>query len=72
MKKLLLFSVAVLMACACTSCKKDYTCECKFTDGTPNITAPFENAKKTDATEACDLLETTYKMADPTVTCTLK
>lgn len=72
MKKILLVAAAFLITGSFMSCTKDYTCECKFTDGTPTLTIPIEKAKKNDATDACDAFETTYKIGDPKVTCTLK
>jgi len=72
MKKLFLSAIVVFVATAFTSCKKDYTCECKFSQGTPDINIPIEDAKKADAQDACDQAETTYKIADANANCTLK
>ncbi len=72
MKKLILGAIVLFIAGASTSCKKDYTCEYKFTQGTPDINIPLENAKKADAEDACDQAETTYKIADANANCTLK
>ncbi|MAZ35956.1 hypothetical protein OAA90_04470 [Salibacteraceae bacterium] len=53
MKKLItLFSIA-LFASTFTSCKKDYTCECKI-DGVVDNSLPLSNMKKDDAQASCD------------------
>jgi hypothetical protein len=69
MKKVLLsaFVVAGLLA---TSCKKDRTCTCKYSDGT--LVAPAVTIKDTKkkAKDACNALQSTYSIIDPT-TCTL-
>jgi hypothetical protein len=55
MKKLLV--VGVLFAFGMSSCAKDYTCSCEATDA--SINQDYElNAKKKDAEQACDDLET--------------
>jgi hypothetical protein len=59
MKKLFL-SVAALafIATSMTSCKKDYDCECKWTDPTDNTTETYtyqlKDVKKKDAKDACN------------------
>lgn len=70
MKKLLTIMFVASLALAATSCKKDYTCEC--TVGGQTISAPIANASKGDAEDACTSIETTYKVASATATCTLK
>lgn len=72
MKKVLLLSVAIAMAGTYSSCKKDYTCECTFTNGSPAITIPLDSYKKADAEDACDQSESTYKVVDPGASCVLK
>lgn len=72
MKKVLLFVAALFIVGAFASCKKDYTCDCKFTvAGMPDMNIPINDAKKADAKDVCDQAETTYKLADPNVECTL-
>lgn len=71
MKKVLLVAVAGLFVLA--SCKKDYTCECKFTgigEGTPDMSIPIEKAKKKDAQATCDAATATYSLVGGA--CTLK
>ncbi len=58
------------LALTATSCKKDYTCDCTVNGQT--LSARFANSSKGDAEDACAALETTYKVASPTATCTLK
>lgn len=51
-----------------SSCKKDYTCECDYDQGsaTGTVTYDFNDAKKKDAQDACDDLD-----AQSGYTCTL-
>ena len=63
MKKLLSIASVTVALVSLSSCKKDYTCTCKFSGvgaGTPNVVAQITDAKKADAKEACDQLTTTY------------
>jgi hypothetical protein len=58
-KSFLILAVAGL---AMASCKKNYTCTCTDTD-TTNPGAPYVmkgKAKKSDAKNTCDNLQTTY------------
>jgi histone acetyltransferase (RNA polymerase elongator complex component) len=55
-----------------TSCKKDYTCTCTFTNGTSTLNIAINKAKKKDAQSTCDAAQTTYRSADPGAACTLK
>lgn len=70
MKKTTLFAFAAFIAVASfSSCKKDYTCECKTSAGTvTNI--PINDAKKADATDACNASDLIYKIGGGS--CTLK
>lgn len=43
-----------LMSIALTSCKKDYTCECKDNDGTTQ-SYPYLKTTKKSAQDLCDL-----------------
>lgn len=71
MKKVLgIFAIVALFGA--TSCKKDYTCECTWTGGTGGIDIALENSKKSDATDACDAAETTYKNGYSDASCELK
>lgn len=72
MKKVLFFAMGLFLVGVMASCKKDHTCECKFSDGTGTLTAEFENVTKSDAEDACDALERTYKIGDPSASCSLK
>lgn len=59
MKKVILFAAASLFVLA--SCKKDYTCECTYKDGsgaTQTDSFPYKNVKKKDAQDACETLNT--------------
>ena len=71
MKKTTLFVFAAFVAAASfTSCKKDYTCECKDSAGTvTNI--PLKDATKSDATDACNVSDALYKLGGGG-SCTLK
>ena len=54
MKIFLLSIVAVvLISFSFTSCKKDFTCECKFTDTTRNFTIDIKSKLKNDAKVIC-------------------
>ena len=72
MKKFAIVAAAVL-AFGLTSCSKDYNCSCTYNNGvsdTTTVTA-FVDAKKADAEEACDALQTAVKLVDASGTCTL-
>jgi len=71
-KSIFVFAGVAMLALA--SCKKDYTCECTVTANGISIpyTAEFKDAKKKDAKEACDALQTTYSAGGATASCTLK
>lgn len=68
MKKVLLF-VAVVGTIGMTSCKKDYTCECTYEilGETETHSFEIENAKKSDAEDAC-----TYTVSGSSASCELK
>lgn len=68
MKKVLL--IAAVAAFAMTSCKKDYTCECKALGTTAS--AQIVDAKKKDAQKACDDTQAGWKILDDSATCELK
>ncbi|RYD78847.1 MAG: hypothetical protein EOP53_10535 [Sphingobacteriales bacterium] len=70
MKKVLFVaSMAVFVGLSFGSCKKDYTCTCTVSTG--NQVVPINDAKKKDATDACDALQVTYKLVDPAASCKL-
>ncbi|RYD57982.1 MAG: hypothetical protein EOP56_06840 [Sphingobacteriales bacterium] len=73
MKKIASIAVIAIFAVGFTSCKKDYTCTCTWKVGNETKTqaSAFGKQKKGDANDACDALETTYKMADPNAKCEL-
>lgn len=60
MKKVIIISAVAIFALA--SCKKDYTCECTILGQTSST--PFADAKKSDATDACDALNTSAAILD--------
>jgi hypothetical protein len=66
MKKLL-FAFAAAGILALASCSKDYTCECSN-----GSSFPIENAKKSDAKDACKAYETTLNFTGAGVSCDLK
>ncbi len=70
MKKLLLLAF-VAGTFMMTSCKKDWTCECK--DGSTSL-GTFEITNKTKATAktACEGNNATFKAVYPGVSCNLK
>lgn len=70
MKKLFVVAAVALIVVSFSSCKKDYTCTCKG-DLFPEVATPINDAKKADAQDACDQLETTGKITDASFTCTL-
>lgn len=60
-----LFILIVLGLLALTSCKKEYTCECKYTDSAyPGISFPFNSSTikdtKKNAEEECDKGDDSY------------
>lgn len=54
MKFSLILSAAALVAFSFSSCKKDYTCECKWDDSDQTTEYEYKNVKKKDAEEACE------------------
>ena len=68
MKKIALL-IALGGVFAMTSCKKDWTCACTVSGA--SIDATILNAKKSDATDACDAFQTTYQIVDTGASCTL-
>jgi hypothetical protein len=63
MKRFFALATVSVALISLSSCKKDYTCTCTFSGvgaGTPNVVAQINDAKKSDAKEACDELTTTY------------
>lgn len=63
MKKVLLIASAIAMLGA-VSCKKDYTCACG------EIKYTYENVKKSDAEDACDLQSSLFSLGG--VSCELE
>jgi hypothetical protein len=64
-----LLVAAVLVAFTMVSCRKDYTCACKYNDTTVNVM--IIKAKKKDAEGTCKAAEATYKQQDPEAKCTM-
>lgn len=54
MKKVMILAAA-LFAVSFTSCKKEYTCECTYTNTTLNSTSTIKSTKK-DAEDKCNTL----------------
>lgn len=72
MKKVLTLLFVASLAMGAVSCSKDYTCECAAATNLPAQTVPIADASKSEATDACDALETTRKIVDAAATCELK
>ncbi len=71
MKKLV-FAFALTAIVGLSSCKKEETCSCTSTTaGYVAIDAKIKDTKK-KREDFCSKAETTYKVADPNVKCTLK
>lgn len=79
MKKVLLFSLALIAVAAISSCKKDRLCVCTTEvsgsfnfSGTADTT--FANVSKGDAETKCDGLNSSYSSGDESAvtTCELK
>ncbi len=68
MKKVLM--ITVLAGLSFASCKKDYTCTCKG-DNSFTSTSVYTKVKKADAKDACSKTETTLKVANSSVTCSI-
>ena len=75
MKKVVLFAVMSAFVFALSSCKKDWTCECRTSDSsTPSgiLSPTWQDITKADAKKSCDQLETNYKIISQSVSCELK
>ena len=53
-----------------TSCKKDYTCTCKVS-GVAVPAVEIKDAKKKDAQNSCDALQTQVRLVDASGSCSL-
>lgn len=74
MKKLIIACGVVAMSVFATSCKKDYTCSCTYTDVMGNEQSPevpIENAKKSDAEDTCNEAEDGYNAVGTDASCSL-
>jgi hypothetical protein len=63
MKRFFAFAAVSVALVSLSSCKKDYTCTCKFSGvgaGTPDLKITLADMKKSDANESCDVYTTTY------------
>lgn len=71
MKKLVL-AVTVLVALSMTSCKKDYTCDCKDGNGDQFDKQTYPNTSLTDAKRSCDAREIFWRNSTtPAANCTI-
>lgn len=70
MKKFAPIAAIALFAVAFTSCKKDYTCECKGGTGVPDMNYEYNKQKKADAEAACKTQSNAYTIVGGN--CTLK
>ncbi len=75
MKKGFLILLSAGMMLGLVACKKDYSCDCTFKSlgatTSTTLSLLINDASKSDATDACDAAETTYKIVDATASCTL-
>ncbi len=69
MKKVFILAI-IAGAFSFTSCKKDYTCECKTSSSSAVVPTTIPKAKKADAEKACETLNATYAIGGGS--CTLK
>jgi hypothetical protein len=69
MKKIIFASI-ILGGLAISSCNKERACDCTVSGQT--ISADLAKGKKSEQEDACKTIETTYKLADPAASCTLK
>lgn len=69
-----MFYLGSLLLITISSCKKDFTCTCTYTQLGVSQTAPLEykKVKEKDAEENCNATEETYKKIDPQAKCSLK
>jgi hypothetical protein len=74
MKRFLSVAFAVLMIAGLSSCKKDYSCTCTWTQQGTSMSQDYPYGKQTkgDAKEACDDQEAIWKALDPDASCELK
>lgn len=64
MKKITSIAAIVLFCgLAMTSCKKDYTCTCKNSDGEVTATYKFNGTKKSAAKSGCDTWNNAAKVS---------
>ena len=73
MKKVLLSTALIaIFAFGMTSCKKDYTCDCKDGNGTQFDTQTYPNSNITDAKRSCNERENFWKNTTvPAANCTI-
>ena len=69
MKNLFVLAVAFAAAASLSSCKKDYTCECKYSGQTYSYT--YKDSKS-GATETCDAQEKNLKSISTDANCEIK
>ena len=66
-----MFVLTAFAALSFAGCKKDHTCSCKG-DVLGTIDIDILDSKKGDAEDVCDTAESTYKIGDSTVSCSLE
>lgn len=73
MKKIILTTAMVaVLALGLTSCKKDYTCDCKDANSTKFDSQTYPNTSITDAKRSCEARESFWKNSTvPGATCTI-
>ncbi len=73
MKKVTLLLTAVAFTLCLASCSKDYTCTCKYNNGTSDTTQVvlYPDAKKSDAEDACTATQLTLLIIDASASCNI-
>jgi hypothetical protein len=54
MKNVFLGLISIIAIIGFSSCNKEYTCACTFTDTTKNFDVKLEKMRKNDAKTVCD------------------
>ena len=74
MKKVFLYAAVLVFVAGFSSCKKDYTCKCDYTEGgqKKTIDIPMDFDTKLLAETQCNSEEMVYQSTDPDAKCELK
>lgn len=73
MKRFILSAAVItIFTIGMSSCKKDYTCDCKDGNGNTFETTDYSNATLVDAKRSCDERENVWKnTTQPAANCTI-